>query len=58
MIKERTKKKIVRHESCNLMSYVSSSMFLFLSEVVLTYRKGIKDLLCSCVVKHLAVSAH
>ena len=32
-------------------------MFLFLSEVVLTYRKGIKDLLCSCVVKHLAVSA-
>ena len=53
--KEKDSKTWIR---CNLMSCVPSSRFLFLSEVVLTYRKGIKDLLCSCVVKHLAVSAH
>lgn len=45
-------------ELCVLMSSVPLSMFLFLSEVVLTYTKRIKDLLCSFVVRHLAISAH
>lgn len=44
-------------ELCVLMSSVPLSMFLFLSEVVLTYKKRIKDLLCSFVVRHLAISA-
>lgn len=49
--------QLLSDELCVCMSCVPLSMFLLLSEVVLACKKGIKDLLCSFVVKHLAISA-